>query len=283
MADAIQRGSDEPFQQWLEQAYDPTSGFVYRSEYRGLSPVKMAALSNFYTRYGCSASLRNQFGISTLTITDATGQILIDKWEVGVEDEQPSIFENLKFLELVNLGADPSAIVTILRNALLNNDPANSKWATISVKSDFTAAVVGLSPTQITSLKSYFDDYNLGVTSFTRGKYSLRHTTNAPANPNISTNPGFNGFFNIADENVERIYTISQLLSETQNGAYWVLPLPTYLAYKISNYFVPTARPNYVWGALKKRSNAVLCARNRVEISTEYLIDQVSTNLYTPL
>jgi hypothetical protein len=121
-------------------------------------------------------------------------------------------------------------------------------------------------------LQEIYQDALMGVTEFMRGKYRLRHTTNAPARWGA----------NVADFNVEKIYSIAQLIAETQNLNLWVLPLPGYLAYKILNYAVPdlTATPWRVWGALKMRSNAVTAANNRVDIQTEYLIDAISENLY---
>lgn len=269
---AILKGTKAPLLQWLESNFDPTAGFTYRSEYRGHDFDQMVALGNSFTALGVSAVLRSQFGISTLTLTDATGTVLIDKWELGVDEERPSIFENQIFLSWVNQSADPSRVITMMRNALQNGDPLNSAWATLSTDSNFVTASTGAN---LTKLKQYFDDYNLGVTNFIRGKYRLRHTTNAPNRWQV----------NIADFNVERAYTISQLLNEAQNTSLWVLPLPGYLAYKISNYFVTSlgspSRANYAFGAFKLRSNACTAPYNRVEIVTEYIIDMINTNLYS--
>ena len=85
----------------------------------------------------------------------------------------------------------------------------------------------------------------------------------------------------VAEFNIEKIYSISQLLSEVQNSSLWILPLPAYLAYKILNYPVPVNMPpNYTWGALKMRGNAVVAARGRIEIQQEYLIDAISVPTY---
>lgn len=271
MPSPILRGTKVPLQQWFEANFDPSSGYTFRSEYRGTDYDQMLTLSNAFTAAGVSATLRNQFGISTLTLTDATGTVVIDKWELGVDEERPSIFENLIFLSWVNQAADPSRVITMMRNALQNGDPLNSAWATLAAESNFIAASAGAN---LSKLKQYFDDYNLGVTNFIRGKYRLRHTTNAPNRWQV----------NIADFNVEKAYTISQLLIEAQNKTLWVLPLPGYLAYKINNYFIQSlgspARANYTFGAFKMRSNACTAAYNRVDITTEYVIDLINTNLY---
>jgi hypothetical protein len=268
----ILRGTKAPLQQWFESNFDPTTGYTYRAEFVGTDYDQMAALMNSFTSAGVSAVIRNQFGISTLTLTDATGTVVVDKWELGVDEERPSIFENPLFLSYVNAAANPSRVVTMMRNALQNGDPLNSAWDTLATDSNFTTAANGAN---LTKLKQYFDDYNLGVTNFVRGKYRLRHTTNAPNRWQV----------NIADFNVERAYTIAQLLNETQNTSLWVLPLPGYLAYKISNYYVTSlgspTRANYAFGAFKMRSNACTAAYNRVEIVTEYVIDMINTNLYS--
>lgn len=273
------RGTKAPLLQWFEANFDPTSGFTYRSEYRGHDYDQMAALSNSFTAAGVSAVLRNQAGISTLTLTDATGTVVVDKWELSVDEERPSIFENPIFLQTISGAANKSLLLTLMRSALQNGDASTSAWDALvhfplddpEGDSPFVTAIQGVDPVK---LKQYFDDYNLGVTNYIRGKYRLRHTTNAPARWNA----------NIADFNVERAYTIAQLLNEVQNGSLWVLPLPGYLAFKISNYFVTSlgspVRSNYTFGAFKCRSNAVTAAYNRVEIVTEYIIDMINTNLY---
>jgi len=86
---------------------------------------------------------------------------------------------------------------------------------------------------------------------------------------------------NVADFNCERIYSIAQLLTECQNGNLWYLPLPGYLVFKILSFPIPGTMPaGYMWGALKMRSGAVTAARNRIEISTEYIIDAMPIFTY---
>lgn len=275
------RGTKAPLLQWFESNFDPSSGFTYNSEYVGHDYDRMQALSNSFTAVGVTASLRFDKGVATLRLSDATGTVVIDKWEVDVDEERPSIFENPIFLNTISGAANRSLLLTKMRNALQNGDPLNNSWdALLAEKSDstttpptvsFTDAAAGVN---LAVLKQYFDDYNLGVTNFIRGKYRLVHTTNAPARWNA----------NISEFNVERAYTIAQLLIEAQNQTLWVLPLPGFLAFKILNYYTTAlgspVRNNYSFGALKLRSNACTAAYNRVEIRTEYIIDQVNTNLY---
>lgn len=274
----IYRGTKAPLLQWFESNFDPSSGFTYNQEFKGFDFDQMVAKGDYYTQFGVSAKLRFEAGVATLTLSDATGTVVVDKWEIAIDEERPSIFENPLFLNVIAAAANRSLVITKMRNALQNGDPTSNGWdALLAETSDpsskppfvsFSDAAQGAS---LSALKGYFDDYNLGVTNFIRGKYRLRHTTNAPNRWNA----------NIADFNVEKAYTISQLLNEAQNQTLWVLPLPGYLVYKILNYVVPSPRSNYSFGALKLRSNASTAAYNRVEITTEYLIDAINTNLYS--
>src|SRR5690606_6075756 len=100
--------------------------------------------------------------------------------------------------------------------------------------------------------------------------YVLRHTTNVSNRWNV----------NIADINVNRLYTTAQLLSEAQNAGLWNYPLPPRLAYKINAIAVPTVQSGYLWSWLKSASSEASAANNRVNIVTEYALDQWSTDLY---
>ena len=52
--------------------------------------------------------------------------------------------------------------------------------------------------------------------TFLTDRYSLRHTTTASNR----------GYFNVADANVNRIYTQSQFYSEIENSNFWFFPAP---------------------------------------------------------
>ncbi len=317
------RGYSGPLQQWYESSFDATSGFTNRVGYEGLDWVQAQSLANYFTARGISATLRNEHGASTLTITDATGNFVIDKWELSVDKEQPEMFGNPLFLNLINGAALPSKVVTIMKSALKNaSDPSGGDAGWYALVQSYQAVVDTSDPTtglpltykpatinttavqflialgigftgvypgnngttgatnewasaNMILLKQYFDMYNLGVTNYLSGKYRLRHTSNIPAQWNVSA----------ADFNVERIYTIAQLISEC-TGSGFIYPLPNYLAYKILN-FVPDVvagwTPYYVWGALKEKSDAQTAVNSRVDIVTEYLIDNINTGLYFPI
>ena len=308
-------------QQWYESNYDATSGYTNRIEYKGQDWNYAVALQNYFTNLGISANLKNEHGMSTLTLTDATGNYVIDKWELSVDREQPDMFENPQFLELMQNASYPSFCISMLRQALKNSNaidfnvttdsgwyalvrmhtpnpttttanPPVTTYGTPNINANAVSFINALgigftgnypgddsqggtmewTAAYMVKLKQYFDSYSLGVTNFMRGKYKLRHTSNIPARWKSS----------VADFNVEKIYTIPQFVAEI-TGSNWIIPCPTYMVYKISN-FIPDSvaawTPWYVWGALKEKSDAVSAANNRVELVTEYLIDNISTLLY---
>ena len=310
---ATNRGYFSPLQQWYETNFDPTSGYTNRVEYKSLDWPAAQALANYFTALGISANLKNEHGMSTLTISDATGNYVIAKWELTVDREQPDMFENPLFLNLMNSAATPQTAIAMLRGALKNTGDMfdaiiDAGWfalvRTLTPQQNIdatTGAVTAGTPipnvaagkflnalgvgfygtftsdgnftsANMVKLRQYFDAYQLGVTNFMRGKYKLRHTSNIPARWNVS----------VADFNVEKIYTISQLIAECTDSGF-IYPLPNYLSYKILN-FEPDAvapwTPYYIWGALKEKSDAQTAVNNRIELVTEYLIDNINTNLY---
>ena len=329
MPQHVYRGLSEPVLQWQEWNWDPSIGYTLDQEYQGMDSTAMSRLANWYNYYGVNTRIRFQAGRATLITKDATLNYTIDKWEMNVDQLQPSIFENTLFNSLISDTSvvDKVTVLTLLRRALENTDPANasSVWDNLTqyhlqipnfnsdgtpvldaygiptsspskdvnptafsflknLGAPFFGGAVNLYCPNMVKLKQYINDYIFGVTNFISGRYTLRHTTNAPnqfRQPTGILIPSGPYGWNVADFNVERVYTISQLLSEVQNCNLWILPLPQYLAYKIANYYVPNLNgSNYMWGALKQRSNAVTAANNRVDITTEYIIDQINTNLY---
>ncbi len=318
---AVNRGFGGALQQWFESNFDPACGYTTRVGYESFDWIAAQNIADYFTAQGVSANLKNEHGKTTLTLSDATGNYVIDKWELSVDREQPDMFENPLFLSLMNTAASPQTAISMLRSALKNDndqldpitdvgwfrlvrtllptyyytvgtgilDPAATTYAPNPDKTAakfmnalgaafygaFDATGVYASSPNMIKLKQYFDAYQLGVTNFLRGKYRLRHTSNIPARWNVS----------VADFNVEKIYTISQLIAECTGGGF-IYPLPNYLSYKIL-HFVPDAvaawTPYYVWGALKEKSDAQTAANNRVEITTEFLIDNINSNLYLPI
>jgi hypothetical protein len=304
MGTPILRGNDNPLLQHWELSFSPTQGGKLSKEYRGINLAKMSALCNQFV-HTHSGKLRYEKNIATLTLetTNIGGSILpgggnspvsaiVDKWEIVVDQEKPELWENPNWMGLfttVNAGygvrVDQQA-AQIIKQVASSADPTwRELWkefsATNIVGNDgndiagpvkMSVAILATGGAYGAQFVKYFaDDYLRGRTNFLHGKYMLRHTTNAPSDYGP----------NVADNNVEKIYTIAQLLTECQDTSLWFLPLPGYLAYKILSYPVPGEMPpNYVWGAVKTGSGAVTAANRRVEIVTEYIIDACPKHTY---
>lgn len=305
MPTPIKRGTDEPLLQFWESSWTQSQGGRSVQEWKGINISKMSAKAANYAGAGWDGTLRFEHDIATLQLNISSSQIpgvgqvtneITDRWEVAVDQERPELYTNETFLSIIRANDNNSAattgnnlqslqIIAAIKDALQGNGTPEAAWGAFYTRmgqpwkaADGTTDVTGTTLTSginligaFPNLKNFFTDLAVGRTNFVHGKYSLRHTTIAPANYHQ----------NVADFNVEKIYTIAQLLSEAQSGSLWVLPLPGYLAYKISNYPVPEwMLPNYMFGALKLRSSASLAARGKVEISTEYLIDAVAIHTY---
>lgn len=314
MAEIIKRGSDEPIQQFWETGWSRENGGTFNTEFKGINLNKVSALANYYAALGYKGNLRYQGGVATLVLSADWTNIpggnspftdITDRWEVGVDQEKPDLLVNENFLSLAQ-AADNEAITgknlksiqiaaaikaSANKPVLINSsgeeveDRGVTPWQSFysrmrysklrdsngepidSITLGASINLLGAHP----NIADFAMDYFEGRTNFLRGKYVLRHHTNAPSNYTA----------NVADFNVEKIYTIAQLLTECQSTTLWILPLPAYLSYKIQNYPVPVyMRPNYMWGGLKTRSTAATAARGRVEIMTEYLIDAWPIHTY---
>jgi hypothetical protein len=114
-----------------------------------------------------------------------------------------------------------------------------------------------------------------GVTSFPRGQYVLRHTTNI-SNQYEFALP--------ADDNVEFVYSTAQLLSEVTNSLYWGFPLPPRLETKILSIEIQQASSDDItWGWRKLPSQETTAGGNRIDVSQEYWLGGHSSLIYLPL
>lgn len=299
MTTAIIKGSSAPQYQFWEQNFSRWNQCSSTQVWKSIDLAAISAIAQSYYDAGYSGTLRYEHQVASLTVTAPTldlagggGQSngnIVDKWEISVDRESPELFENQYLINLFH-SADifygvpiSQQVFAVIRQVATSALP---RWPDFIIAMNATKAVtytgdeivpnvtlgaIVNSYSLAQALKYFVDDYFRGATVFYRGKYTLKHTTFAPNSYSA----------NVADFNVEKIYSISQLISECQNGSLWVLPIPTFLTYKIIHYPVPVAiPPNYMFGALKMRALAVLAARGRIEISTEYLIDSWPIHAY---
>ena len=318
MPTPIMSGTTAPiFQNW-EVQWSPTAGGNLTEKYLGLDISQMLTLAGVNAAAGVTCKLKYSNNVAELELSSsdpaANGfasvfSSITDKWEVGVDQEKPELFENSNFLSLftgpsASYGVNADQQFAQLIKKIAENGSSNGTgWGnfcdafaatnfvsgsgaeipafdTGTYDSSMDEAYANLSTpnwyatgiaTPTAMLKFFCEEYFRGRTNYVHGKYVLKHSTLAPCNYSAS----------VAEFNIEKIYSISQLLSEAQSSSLWILPLPAYLAYKILGYPVPVNMPpGYQWGALKMRSNAIVAARGRIEISQEYLIDAIAVPTY---
>lgn len=243
----ILRGTVDPKLQRYSVQYSPVSGYNRQYDYKGFGESLMQSLMDTWTEIGCEATLSGEHDVYTLQVRDSTGETTLDSWQIQQLDERPNCLSNPRHIS--NTTQEEREIIRYwLDNPTENQSPA------------------GLGAY---ALRLYYRMAE-GATEFVRSIYILRHTTNAPSNYSA----------NIADKNVDCIYTTEQLLQETQNSFSWRLPLPPAMAYFIDHVDFPDTRDYYINGWLKRGASRTTAANFRQEISTEYWMGQISTDEY---
>lgn len=267
MSTVTLRGTKQPQLQRVTGRYSPGQGIVTNEDWRGLDENLMAALARQYANSGCEFELTTEFGVSTLKTTipgisrfnwtKNSGEVTIDTWEIAINAELASSYKNPKNVALVALELDD---LTIFKAGVENKTTWSEVWAKLdaTVPDDDEA-----------ELKRCYDRFLRGSDSYFNDIYTVRHTTNVS---NRFTQ-------NVADTNLNCIYTPAMFYSEAQNPAYWIFPMPTaFISALTANPSQSAA--NYLWGYLKGGSPRVTAANNRINITTEYKQFLWSTDEY---
>lgn len=261
MPRVIINGTIQPVRRSTRLRYDPSRGLESVDEYvtagdnlNGLATQMRAA--------GIAYDLVRSTRISTLTAssTSSVGGFEVtttDTWQLLGNEIQKDIRE---LPAVLNIEATyPGTIGKAYKQV---------EWwkegKTASVAFDAGAVETGLALANLLAR---------GTTHFPVGQYVLRHTTNAPSNHKE----------NVADYGVGAVYSTSRLVSEITNRSYWINPCPSRLVYKIENIAAPPAATGYVWGWRKLPSTETTAAGNRIDISTEYWLEQWNNYIYTYL
>lgn len=250
-----------PLRQRSILRFNPETGWSADSNFASFSAAQIQYLYNQYANVGCEVELSEQFGRFELSVRDTRGNITIDRWECGVDIEQPSVLQN-PFLDITQ--ADRDILAVALENGSSLEDAViwlNENTEDLYVDVD--------NPVTIRTWK----DIKKGATQYETGKLILVHTTSVSNRYAI----------NISEQNEYAIYSHSSLLSEVLSTSLWAFPLPGRLEYKITSFYnrkAPTVRDNYLWGWLKSISPERSCSNQRVEIETRYKLDQWSTDRY---
>lgn len=259
MADVIRRGSALPIDHTQVIESSPTSGYTVIREFAGTDSNAMLGLMYDYVRAGVATRFTFSGGVSRLEINDATQNVVLDVWQVLANEVSKDIFEH------PNVSLLPQPLLALIR-VYLDEHTSTSSDA-IGNSPDYGS----LSSDQKDTVENFLSLYLRGTTNYRVQQYVLRHTTNAPANW---------GGPNVADVGIDQIYQMGDLLKEITSASLWVNPAPARIVTKLKALTQPDDRDGYQWGWLKSASTETTAANNRVEIQTEYCLEQWSVDLY---
>lgn len=266
------RGTLDALLQDESWVYDPSRGVGYRATYRGAGRTQMRDLAQAYVNAGISCVLTyNQGDTATLEIDNTTNSgsgtgdglaSTVDTWQIVGNDLSMDALQHPALINALTAGGFSVGDVIADMRAYLNDSTKESTAFGVSGNLYGAPDIV----------RRFYRLCLKGSDEYRRAQYVLRHTTNAPNRYSV----------NVADFGIEQIYSTAELLTECQDSALWYYPMPGRLAYKISAIPVPSAQTNYLWGWLKSPSTEITAANNRIEITTEFTLEQWSTDFYTP-
>lgn len=260
------KGSGLAIRQPDRITWDPSKGLVRYKVYASIDADDIEVLAAEARTWSQPYTIRSSGTTHTIEIetSESTGTgpvediVPIDRWEMPANEIQKTIWEHNKLLEI------PTEAVNLAKKYV---DDGKSWDDLVEEEVDLLAT---LTETQMLDLAEAFDLASRQQDHFPLGQYVLRHVTNVAA--------GYNS--NVSDSNVERLYTTEQLLAEVTDPVWWTVPLPPRLVYKIEHLAAPTARTGFLWSWRKLPSAESTAANGRIEISTEYWLEQWSTWLY---
>lgn len=243
-------GSLAPIQKPPSIQFDPTRGLIINNEYESAGNGLVGLANTFYAGK-VAFTLKPSTHKSHLSATITSGQagfpeLVQDHWQLLANEVQKDLREHPAVLALE--ASSPGILALILKAV---DDFNNGKTTTPSFP-DGEANTV-------------FDLMKKGQTHFAVGQYVLRWTTNVSFNSTVYRGEG----------NREMLYSTSQVISES-------LP-PTAITSAMTSISAPTFVSGYFWSWRRLPSTRTTVAQNRVEVSTEYWLDQWSTYIYSPL
>jgi len=292
-----QRGLGTAYCQRQTGRFSPTNGWTFDQDFRGLSLPVMQNLANQYGNAGIEFELTYQNGIATLRTQDTTGNVTIDVWEINANQvtvnwlKNPLLLANLYAVAAAYTGSSDQNVLDwnvtrfcgLMAAGIENNQSPfdTTKPATIADATgvfssknffDGTFSFGSISSTVYLPIFRAYQRAQAGQDVFFADQYTLRHTTNASNR----------GYYNVADSNVNAIYTQAQFITEITNSGFWIFPAPNEIIGALNSIFtgLGTAPTNYLKGALKGGSSRVTAANNRVNIVTEYKLFNWSTDDY---
>jgi len=262
MPKPIINGTLGPILQPLEISYDPTRGALvqlsWESAGEGLSGVANNLLQARIAYQFTPNPRRSRVVASASGPQAGYPEVIVDNWQILANELQKDLRQHPDVLAME--AAYPGTIGYVMRDADLYNQGLPAGTPAPDPGANPTAAYL-------------FALLKAGSTHYAYAQYVLKHTTNVS---NVYQS-------NVADVNVDKIYTMDQLIKEVSNANAWIFPLPGRLIYKLQQIAAPAARTGYLWGWRKLGTTEITSATNRVDLSTEYWLEQWGSPLpYKP-
>jgi len=251
------RGTLVPQEEGYEYEYDPTTGGRRTFTFGTFSEAQAVALANLNIANRVPTKYRLVHGIATVIVSDSNFPG-IDTWQIIANEVSKSRYDAPNLLRILNYGDGTDFYgdqIQLIKNAIENK----VKW------SDFVSTLdPSIAGADLTYVKNVYNLILRGSDVYPFSQYVLRHTTNV----------GNNYTSNIADVNVDCVYTTGQLLSEVLNSSLWIFPMPGSYQYFIQNIPAPATQAGYLWGWLKRSATRTDAANCRTNITTEYWLEQ---------
>ena len=276
----IKKGTVGPITKPFKVRFDPRAGQTLEQELTGGVNALLALFATAQAQGATGefdvnpvlSKLTSETPIGGITINGVTiPDYVFDQWEIETNESSESVFGDPRVKNNISVG-DRAVIARAVA------DGKSLAEAVSAVNSDLGTSYTA--PTAGNSLQLY-NEMIKGQDSWGPFTYVLRHTSN------VSQYSGYN----VADNNVNCLYTTGQLLTEVGNALWtypnaslWTYPLPTRLVTKINN--IPVQSPAsdeaayYLWSWKKSASREQINAQFRVDIVTEYVLALWSTIRY---
>ncbi len=256
MPTPIIKGTLKPILIGKRQSYDPSRGLQITQDYESAGD-NLNGLATQCVADGAPFDHSPNTRRSRISFTSSSGGGVADQtsdtWQVQANEIQKDLKEHAAVLAMPTSGAGSLAeTLQFVENFNAGSPPAAGYFTGTDTQSLLFQLLIH------------------GVTSYPLGQYVLRHTTN------VSSAYGEN----VADQNVEFVYSTASLVSEITNASYWTKPCPGRLVAKIQAIEVQASGVGIFWGWRKLPSTETTAANNRIDISTEYWLAGWSTLIY---
>jgi hypothetical protein len=277
----IKKGTVGPITKPFKVRFDPRAGQTLEQELTGGVNALLALFATAQAQGATGefdvnpvlSKLTSETPIGGITINGVTiSDYVFDQWEIETNESSESLFQCPRIKN--NVSANDRAVIAravadgtslAAAAAACTADGVGLNWS--PVITTFTAPTLAM-PNQL------YNEMIKGQDAWGPFTYVLRHTSN------VSQYSGYN----VADNNVNCLYTTAQLLSEVGNASLWTYPIPARLVTKINNIPVESPAPDeadyYLWSWKKSASREQINAQFRVDIVTEYVLALWSTIRY---